>query len=444
MRFSALLFIILLLAAGSIPAAEEGPSGAVPEPVPARADNQTRSQSPWANLKKSVPEWPSWLKLGAEIRGRSDNWLGLNGIPGRDNSYYLHRVRLNATVAVSRWMRLVTQAQDSREVGYDRSPVPGTVANSLDLRQGYVELGAGGNEAPWTVRAGRQPLIFGDMRLVSTSNWGNVGPNYDGFHITVRRPGVRLDGFSSTVVIPIERFDRPQRDKRLSGAYSSFDVLNKSVTIDGYAFWKKNLSAVDLWTYGMRSAGKIPLGLDYNVEVALQRGRVARDDAAAWAGHWEVGRRFDTPGGPVRLAVEYNSATGDAAPHDGRYQSFDSLYPTSIYGTAGDFGWRNLHEPVSNVEWQPDRKTKLKVAYHQFWLAERADALYTFSGAVFASHPDAAESRVGGEIDVRWIVQMNQRLQLWIGYAHLFAGPYLRECGKGSMDYPYAMWTYSF
>jgi hypothetical protein len=40
---------------------------------------------------------PSWLKFSAEIRGRSDNYFGLNGTPGRDNSYYVHRLRLNTT-----------------------------------------------------------------------------------------------------------------------------------------------------------------------------------------------------------------------------------------------------------------------------------------------------------------------------------------------------------
>lgn len=33
-------------------------------------------------------ELPPWLKLGAEIRGRIDNYFGLNSGPGRDNSYY--------------------------------------------------------------------------------------------------------------------------------------------------------------------------------------------------------------------------------------------------------------------------------------------------------------------------------------------------------------------
>ncbi len=432
-----LLFLPVLLPAESQPVGP--PGGSAPQAA--------TSASPW-DVAAPVRQWtaklPSWLKLTGEIRGRSDNYFGLNGTPGRDNSYYLHRLRLNVTVTVAPWLRLVAQGQDSREAGYDRAPVPYTLANPFDLRQGYVEIGLRADDAPWTLRFGRQPLVFGDMRLVSTSNWGNVGPNYDGLRLTVRQPGVRLDGFVSRVVVPGDGFDAPRKDKMLSGFYSSFDAWEKAATFDAYVFWKKNLQTIDLFTYGARSSGRLPYGLDYNVEMALQRGRVAGQPDAAWAGHWEIGHRWRAVRGSPRLAAEYNYATGDQDPHDGRCESFDSLYPTNIYGTAGDFGWRNLHEPAVYLEWQPDKKTKIKTAYHLFWLAETHDALYTASGSVFASAPNATANRVGSEVDVRWIHQMSKSLQLWFGYAHLFPGPYLKQAGKGAVDYPYASWTVNF
>ncbi|MBZ5575789.1 MAG: alginate export family protein [Acidobacteriia bacterium] len=429
---------------GSLALAGETPATPTADTAPAVKPAVGSGSSGTGRLERWVAELPSWLKLGAEVRGRSDNYLGLNGVSGRDNSYYLHRLRLNATISLAPWLRLVAQAQDAREVGYDREPVPYTVANPLDLRQGYVEAGASGNEAPWRVRVGRQPLVFGDMRLVSTSNWGNVGPNFDAVRLSLRQPGVRLDAFASLVGVPCAGFDRPRQDKMLSGFYSSFDIPRAPVTVDGYVFWKKNRQSVDLFTYGLRSAGKIPGNFDYTAEFALQRGRVTGQTAAAWAGHGELGYKFAVPRGSVRMAVEYNYATGDERPGDGRYQSFDQLYPTNVYGTAADFGWRNLHEPAASLEWQPDRKTKVKTVYHAFWLAQRQDALYTLTGAIFVSNPSATQNRVGEEIDVRWIRQMGKNLQLWVGYAHLFPGPYLKEAGRDAVGYPYAMWTFSF
>lgn len=426
---------------GLLSLVSEVPSKAA-DPAPAAAGGSSPAlKDPFERL---AAELPPWLKVGGEIRGRIDNVFGVSGIAGRDNSYYLHRLRLNTTLSPAAWLRLVAQFQDSRELGYDRSPVPYTVADPHDLRQGYVELGGGGSESPWAVRVGRQPLVFGDMRLVSTSNWGNVGPAFDGIRLSLRQSGVRLDAFGSLVVVPCAGYDRTRWDKALSGFYSSFDLPDKLGTGDAYVFWKKNRQTVNLFTYGFRGVGKLPGQFDYNVEFALQRGWVTGQTASAWAGHWEVGRKFKVSDGSVHFALEYNYATGDQAPGDGRYQSFDQLYPTNVYATAADFGWRNLHEPAATIEWQPEGKTKIKTVYHGFWLAQRRDALYTFSGAVFASNPNAADSRVGEEVDVRVIRQVHKHLQLWIGYAHLFAGPYLQEAGKGSMNYPYGMWTFSF
>ena len=79
---------------------------------------------------------PAWLKLGAEIRGRAETNTGIRFVPGNDDSYYLHRLRLNATVEPQRWLRFVIQAQDSQAPGYSQKPVPDTVVNTLDLRQG--------------------------------------------------------------------------------------------------------------------------------------------------------------------------------------------------------------------------------------------------------------------------------------------------------------------
>src|SRR6185503_3323264 len=112
--------------------------------------------------------------------------------------------------------------------------------NTLDLRQAYVEAGVEEGDG-WTARAGRQPLVFGDMRLVSTSNWGNVGPAYDAARVSYRKAGARLDGFASSLVAPRSgRFDRPGGDRRLHGFYSSFDRILPRSMVEAYFFLKDN------------------------------------------------------------------------------------------------------------------------------------------------------------------------------------------------------------
>jgi hypothetical protein len=148
---------------------------------------------------------------------------------------------------------------------------------------------------------------------------------------------------------------------------------------------------------------------------------------------------------PVRVFVEYNYATGDSGPADGRRGTFDSLYPTDKYGTADTIAWRNIHNPIANIEFRPGKKWKLRLSRHGYWLADRRDALYSFTGAVLARNPKATSSDVGSELDFRAIYQHSPQLQLWAGYARFFAGPFIRQSTKGSpINFPNFMWTYSF
>jgi hypothetical protein len=144
--------------------------------------------------------------------------------------------------------------------------------------------------------------------------------------------------------------------------------------------------------------------------------------------------------------VEYNYASGDRNPHDGRAGTFEQLapMPLSTVARAADFASRNLHEPYAGIEWQAHTRLKVRGTYRSLWLASKQDALYTLAGAVFASKPGASHAHVGESTELWTIYQPIRRVQLWLGYAHLSSGTYLKEAGHGSsINYPYAMWTYT-
>jgi hypothetical protein len=391
---------------------------------------------------------PGWLMLGAEIRGRAEANTGIRFEPRNDDSYYLHRLRLNATIQPQNWLRFFIQAQDSRAPGYSQRPVPNTVADTLDLHQGYLELGLV-DKGGWAVRLGRQELIFGEERLVGASNWSNVGRAFDAARLTYRRPGARLDWFAAAAVVPVNGpFDRPRLFNGFYGFYSTFDRLIRESALEPYFLWKTNSQArEDRYTAGARALGKLPHRLDYNLEMAFQTGRWAQDTIRAWAGHWVLGYALLRANGTPRLVLEYNYASGDANPSDRRRGTFDQLFPTNHnkYGTADRIAWRNIHDLMGGVEWRPTRKWKWNLDYHSFWLASRQDALYTEAGVVFTLNPKARASRVGQELDLQAAYQLSERLQLGFGYAHLFAGPYLKESTTASsVTYPFLMWGYRF
>jgi len=398
---------------------------------------------------------PAWLKASVELRGRAEAHRGIAYTPGNNDGYYLHRLRLNVAVEPDRRLRFVFQVQDAQAPGLSRKPAPAGMVNTLDLRQGYLELGPA-DAGPLSLRVGRQDLIFGEERLIGAAGWGNVGRSFDAVRLTWRRPGMRLDGFASAVVPVLNgRFDRPRLSNGFYGLYGSLDKLLRDGVIEPFLLWKTashttaesgRSGDLDLYTGGARVVSKLPRRLDCNVEMALQGGRAAGDRVRAWAGHWALGW---TPwkDRPLRLIAEYNFASGDRDPRDGRRGTFDQLYPTnhSKYGTADQIGWRNIHDLMPGLEWRPRRKWRLKFDYHAFWLADRRDALYTEAGAVFARNPQAAGSRIGWELDAQADWQFSDRLQLGLGYARLFAGPYLKQTTPGSgFSYPYLTWSYRF
>ncbi len=392
---------------------------------------------------RAQPALPRWLDLGGEIRGRAESNTAIGFVPGNDDTYYLHRLRAHFGVQPAPWFRVYAEAQDAHAPGYDQRPLPATVEDTFDLRQAYVQVGS--EKSGWSLRAGRQELIFGEERLVGAANWGNVGRTFDAARLMYRRGGVRLDWFASVVVPAItDRFDRPAFTNKLHGFYTSLGDPGKIVA-EPYFLWKVSPGDLYVYTFGGRSVAKLPARIDYDIEVAGQRGHVANSELRAWAGHWQLGYTLPGTDRTPRLVAEYNRASGDRNPRDNVRGTFDQLYPTNHdkYGTADRIGWRNMHDAMAAVKWNPHPKWRVSVDYHRFFLASRQDWLYTDSGAPVLRNPNARSSRIGDEIDVYGFYQPSKALQFGAGYARLFAGSFLKQSGRpGDASYPYFLWLY--
>jgi len=146
--------------------------------------------------------------------------------------------------------------------------------------------------------------------------------------------------------------------------------------------------------------------------------------------------------------VEYNYASGDASPQDGRHDTFDQLFPTnhSKYGTADVIGWRNMHNLRAGLEQTFMSNLKVAYDYHSHWLAQSADALYSDNGTPVARVPGGALNRhVGNEFDVVLSCKVSKQYTFGFGYGYLWAGPFLKQAtAHGNVSYPYSFLTYSF
>jgi hypothetical protein len=395
------------------------------------------------------------LRVRGEFRERMEGFDGLGFNATRDDLYWLTRLRLNATVTASKQLSFQAQVQDARVAKKTVGPTGSPFRAPFDLRQAFADIGAA--SGPVTVRAGRQELVYGDQRLIGHVSWLNAARSFDGAKATFRARAFSVDAFATSVVriMPTE-FDTSGAGNRFAGLYATTNTLIKNGTVEPYVLWKRDvnqaseasgLGTLQHTTFGVRMAGKLPARLDYNIEMAGQRGTVSGDDVRAWAGHWQL--RESLPGaGAVKLTSEYNVASGDKDPTDGVRGTFDQLYPTphDKTGLADQIGWKNVHHVRAGFEITPLKALPITANYHTWWLAERRDAIYNIGNASIGRVITGAASRhVGQEIDLQVSRAITPQLQVAGGYAHIFTGAFLKQATPGaSYSHPYLMATYVF
>ncbi len=427
---------------------------AEPPPAPAQAKAVITEKKPTpTGLERLSDDWPAWLKVAFQYRGRTESSRGLLAKPDYD-TYYLNRLRLNATVVAAPWLQAVFQVQDSQALRYNVSPAPKNMLNTLDLRLGYVAIGRA--NGPVSARIGRQDLTFGEGRLIGTPDWGNTNRTYDIVRVSAVQPGVKLDVFAGAPIdIMPSRFDPRKVGEDFYGFYASFDKLIPGV-VEPFGVVRTNHTATSelgtvgnavLYTMGGRVAGRIVAGVDYAADVVVQRGDIAGDPVTAWAAHAAFVRTMShTPWKP-KVVLEYNFASGDENAKDGKRQTFDQLYASNHarYGQADLVGWRNIHHFGMNVEMYPAKPLKVTTGVSRFFLASLGDGLYNASGSRTVFLKTATSKDIGWEADVAMTYAVSKELSLGAGLGALFAGPYLKQAGASDTFYaPYVLWTTKF
>ncbi|HWQ55145.1 MAG TPA: alginate export family protein [Bryobacteraceae bacterium] len=411
------------------------------------------SWTPAAISGKAHQQW-KWLLVAGELRSRAEAPAALEFREGDDDVYLLTRLRLSTLVTARPWLKFFGEWQDSRAPGFNR-PVPGSMDNSLDLRQAYVDVGATEGRG-WGVRMGRQALKFGKGRMVWDPDWANTGRAFDGARVSFGGRHVHLDAFATTVVVPRNRFfDRSDTSNMFYGLYGAVERWGTALRVETYVFLKSNAAvrnelgrtgALDLYTAGFRGAGVCAGTLDWEVEIASQSGRLAGRRVRAVGGVWVVGWKTGTGAWHPRVSAGYTYASGDKNSADGLKGTFDALFPTIHLrnGATDRLGWANIHDVMLQADWKPSRKLKLNTGWHDFRLATTTDALYGAGGGALFRNARASSGHVGFEFFGTAEYSLTRTLSFGSGYAHLFRGAFLRESSRGCATQPYLLLTYRF
>jgi hypothetical protein len=465
-----------------------------PVPFPGFVNDYLRKQDPYMN------QWD----IGGAVRMRYEIKENGMGIPPandfrdvtpagarNDNSYFSDKI-LARVGYTDKWWSAYIEGRSSLTYGDERSrtgagavPAPGAGGDGgpeqdgpVDLHQAYFTLG-NHKEFPVSLKVGRQELSYGDERLVGAFAWNNIGRVFDAVKVRAQTPWFAAEAFTSKLVLPVDNHFNVWNDYNLfSGLYLTSKLVPKNTTelyffarndSVGSSFADPNAvlpfqtaapAARDIYTVGARfKSNPGELGnFDYTVEGAYQFGNwkaatnSARLDQQAFAVMANGGYTFADAFGTPRVGLEYNFASGDSDPTDGKHETFDNLYPTNhkFYGYMDFFSWQNLHDVRAIFTIKPTTRLSLAIEGHGFWLADTHDNLYNAGGVSrgaganangFGRNPSYG-SFVGTELDVIAGYALTKFANLEAGYGHFFTGDYVDATWSnvgGSAD---ADWIY--
>jgi len=250
----------------------------------------------------------------------------------------------------------------------------------------------------------------------------------------------RADTFTGFRVQPSPRRPDPfDTASRISGLSVQFKTRGEGA-LEPYFLWVRGGDTPDplaragnrdVLTPGVRAQGALPQRIDYNVEIALQRGHVVADAISAWAGRCELGWKSLGKEFGMRLGLEYNYASGDKNPADGRDGSFDDLYLAGYNkcGMVDPIAWRNIRHPAIGVEMPFTKRWTMYAGYRLLRLANVDDGLYPGGDDYVLRNPSATSAEVGSDAIVAAGYAPSDHWRLYARFGALFPGAYLRQSG---------------
>ncbi|MEQ1529450.1 MAG: alginate export family protein [Methylococcales bacterium] len=451
------------------------------------------SQTPDALLgsdKYEKPVWnlhdalrlPKWLYLSLEQRTRYETLAGSFKADGEGGDQQIPLQTDLFLEARLEHFRAGAEFMDARQVGADKdSGINNTHVNEADFIQGYLAwmdqnvlysgLGA-------EVIAGRQTLNFGSRRLVARNVFRNTINSFDGLRVRVldynnwqinafvTMPVGRYPNKSEQLLDDVHSWDEPEYQTWFSGAFlEKYDVA-WGINAELYLYHldegdrKRSLTRNRRYfTPGLRLYTKPAKGeFDMQLESIGQLGTVRATAAAgdgkdlqhqAWFQHLDVGYTFDLPWTP-RLALEYDYASGDKDPKDGKDQRFDTLFgarrfeygPTGIYGA---FARSNINSPGYRIGVNPRSDVQAFLSHRVFWLAENKDS---WTSANLRDKTGRLSNYIGQQLEISVRYDFNSSLNFETGWTHLFKGEFAKQASAApdsqDVDYFYIQSLFRF
>lgn len=366
--------------------------------------------------------------------------------PTANDDYFMHRYYLHADLRYRDSFRIFVEGKAGFIDGEKRNPPPTPQpADHVDLHQAFIDMSPC---KEFTLRLGRQELLYDKQKLVGPLDWANVRRSFDGAKLMMKFDQTKIDAFwARPVVIDNDRFDQPDDNTNFAGLYAT-TPLHKDHQMALFTYYlnrnrdtrttfgpeyNADLKAgnTDRVTLGARFWGKFD-AWDYDIEGGPQVGQLAGDDILAGYVSAEVGYTFADAWAKPRVSVGYDYASGDNIPGDGQNNTFDQLFPTGHlwFGYVDILGRQNINAGNITLTIQPTKELKIWASYHLFCLADSNDAAYNAAGAPFRrSTSGTAGMSLGHEFDITASYQLDRHTSFLFGYGWFIPANFVDNTG---------------
>ena len=372
-----------------------------------------------------------------------------------DNSYLLARTRVWGDLVLGDTARVFGEYIWADSFNEDLAPLPVDV-NRGDILNLFVDINAIEYDGhPVYVRMGRQELLLGSQRLVSTLDWANTRRTFDGIRVFRRGEKWDFDAFfAQNVPAAASALDKADENQDLTGAWLTYRP-EKGHFVDFYYMYFDNSNNItqqnivrapaQINTLGTRYTGGKD-GWLWDYELITQFGDVGNADLFAGAATVGFGRHVKDACWSPTAWIYYDYASGDADPTDNDASTFNQLYPFGHYylGWIDQVARQNIHDLSFQYTAYPTNWMTFVCQYHNFWLNHSRDALYNAGGvATRRDATGAAGTDVGQEIDFVLNCHIAKYSDILFGYSHLYGGDFLERTSGGNLaadsDLFYAM-----
>lgn len=404
------------------------------------------------------------LDLGAQIQWRHQFEMN-SRLSGSNNSFDTLRTTFYANLWYRDRIGLFVQPYDAR-IFDEEMPIGPLDADHHDLQSLFVDLNLGKiRDEAVHLRVGRQELLYGSQRLISTLDWVNVRRAFQGVKFFRTSEKLDVDLFWVQPINVLEphansvhesRWNHADGDQNLVGVWTTYRP-RKNHFIDAYYLMLDNDNrntalGIERMPFQVNTIGGRYYG-DYrqflwDVEVMLQVGESGRNDLLAGSSSLGVGYHFaDVPLDPT-LWFYYDFASGDRDPGRGRHTTFNQFFPFGHYyqGWSDVVGRQNLHDIGVYLGAWPTKWIVVRLQYHHLVLASEKDALYNIVGVPYRRDPTGEAGRhVGDDLSLIVNFHIDAHSDVLVGYAHLFPGRFIRRTGSDDqVGMFYLVWNLHF